>query len=449
MDRSSELEFRTAPAPASASATSASCSNPLEYFSARRESTGMGESGVRGGRPRSIDEQIELSKSHWSQLADSVCSSTDEDVAADNMAAFEELQRHPSWGLFFKTFGYDTEVRYSSGTMEVGEKFAEGGQAELFHVHITWADPEDNEHGLKEGTEWVMKVFKKGTLLRELQKQWPHGYLHWWTQELERQELGKPLGYRYSCAVLHGTLLRDGRFAFVMVREQQDLRSLIDSHVLEHGYGHGPFQEEDAEWYMYCIALGMDWLHNHNIVHRDLKASNVLVREYQVGIYGCYVADFECSVGVVGTGFWRAPEILKALKEKNISQRPEVFSEMADIYSYGMTCYEVLTGKKPFENHPLEDNSLLMDLVIKQELRPEVRDFVNVWTRDLLRSCWESNPKARPSFGEILRLFEANSNSENIKEWMMKRSRRTRRSRRTWNHCLKVIKRLVCQFSEL
>ena len=92
----------------------------------------MGESGVRGGRPRSIDEQIELSKSHWSQLADSVCSSTYDEVAADNLAAFEELQRHPSWCHFFKTFGYDTEVWDSSGTMEVGEKFAEGGQAELF-----------------------------------------------------------------------------------------------------------------------------------------------------------------------------------------------------------------------------------------------------------------------------------------------------------------------------
>ena len=209
---------------------------------------------------------------------------------------------------------------------------------------------------------------------------------------------------------------------FVMEREHKDLWSLIDCHVLEHGYGHGPFQDEDAEWYMYGIALGMDWLHNHNIVHRDLKASNVLVHEYDVGKYSCYVADFECSVGVVGTGFWRAPEILKALREKNISQRPEVFSEIANTYSYGMTCYEVLTEKKPFEDHPMKDNcSLLMDLVIKQELRPEVLDFVNEWTQDLLRRCWECNPRARPSFGEILRFFEANSNLEVIKKWMMKK----------------------------
>ena len=52
----------------------------------------------------------------------------------------------------------------------MGEKFAEGGQAELFPVRITWADPDGNEDNVKRGTEWLLKVFKKGTLLRELQK---------------------------------------------------------------------------------------------------------------------------------------------------------------------------------------------------------------------------------------------------------------------------------------
>lgn len=61
---------------------------------------------------------------------------------------------------------------------------------------------------------------------------------------------------------------------------------------------------------MYKIAEGMDWLHRHNIVHRDLKAANVLHTMNERG-QACYVADYECSLGVVGTGFWRAPEILQ------------------------------------------------------------------------------------------------------------------------------------------
>ncbi len=77
---------------------------------------------------------------------------------------FEELQLHPTWGFFFMTFGYETAVRLSYGEMEVGEKFAEGGQAELFHARVTWRDPEINEEDLEDGIEHVLKVFKKGTL---------------------------------------------------------------------------------------------------------------------------------------------------------------------------------------------------------------------------------------------------------------------------------------------
>ena len=268
-----------------------------------------------------VEQQIERSKRHWSLVTPSSlsdCPSTDEEVAADNLAAFEELQRHPSWGLFFQTFGYETEVCYSAGTMEVGEKFAEGGQAELFPVHITWADPEDNEDDLKAGAEWVLKVFKKGTLLRNLQKQWPHGYLHWWAQDRERQERGDPPEDTSCCHVVIGTLLRDGRFGFVMAREEKDLRSLIDCNMLEVGGGCGPFPKEKAEEIMYRVAKGMEWLHNHDIIHRDLKASNVLVSHVGRWLHSL-VANYECSIGVVGTGFFRAPEILQACKDRVVN----------------------------------------------------------------------------------------------------------------------------------
>ena len=68
---------------------------------------------------------------------------------------------------------------------------------------------------------------------------------------------------------------------------------------------------------MYRVALGVERLHNSDIVHRDLKASNVLVNENKNGWprWFCFVADYECSIGVVGTNFFRAPEILQVCKE--------------------------------------------------------------------------------------------------------------------------------------
>jgi hypothetical protein len=277
MRGSRESEFQTAPACEGEHATSSSSSS---FFSAGCESAvATTESGERT-RIADREESIQRSQVHWSQLSESALNLEEERAAeVDNIEVFKSLESHPVWGSFFITFGYDFGVWKSAGELELGEKFAEGGQAELFHAHISWANPKDNERDLEDGTEWVIKVFKKGTLLRYLQSQWPEGYLQWWAERLERLELGKSGVARHYCAVMYGTLLKDGRFGFLMVKEDEDLRRVIDCNMETNvGKSHGPFESEDAEMLMYHIALGMDWLHSHDIIHRDLKASNVLMK---------------------------------------------------------------------------------------------------------------------------------------------------------------------------
>jgi hypothetical protein len=252
------------------------------------------------------------------------CSDEDEAAEIDNREVFKSWQLHPTWGRFFVTFGYDSETHRRIGELEMGEKFAEGGQAELFHAHITWENPKMNERDHEMGLEWVLKVFKKGTLLHHLQSQWPHGYFQFFAEVWERSDLGKPQPIRFSSEVYFGTLLRDGRFAFLIAREEKDLRSYIDSVMkLKTNQNSGPFSKVQTERIIWNVAKGMDWLHSCNIVHRDLKASNVLMGKGFIESRGTiYVADFECSIGVIGTGFFRAPEILQACKDRTINCRP-------------------------------------------------------------------------------------------------------------------------------
>ncbi|KAG0559079.1 hypothetical protein KC19_10G077300 [Ceratodon purpureus] len=375
-----------------------------------------------------VEEQIERSKSHWSTLADGQVDQSssgfgglgeDDCVAKEsNVLEFMELQRHPTWGGFFQTFGYEFDnSRYRRlGELVVGEKFAEGGQAELFHAKVTWWNPKENERDERKGREYVVKVFKKGTFLRDLKSQLPHGLLQKHVEDMENIESSTPKETpRYFCKVHRGILLENGQFAFLMEKDDFDLRSLIERKMESRSDGDsGPFSKEDGEIIMYRIALGVEWLHNRHIIHRDLKASNVLVKEYKSGWpkWFCSVADYECSIGVVGTGFFRAPEILQACKERLTSQKPEVFSRAADVYAYGMTCYEVLVGKLPFEDHPLSgEKTLLTDLVINQDLRPEIPEYVEDWARELLKWCWQCDPSARPGIEEILDLLCKNSTS--------------------------------------
>lgn len=251
--------------------------------------------------------------------------------------------------------------------------------------------------------------------MRHLQSQWSQGMLQNHVEQVENAELGQnhieqvenaelrlPQLFRFHCDISCGTLLKDGRFAFVMVKEQEDLHNVIDCRMLTTPKDYGPFWKWMVELIMYKVAHGMEWLHNCNIVHRDLKASNVFFTEDESSWY-CIVANLECSIGVVGTGFFRALEILQACKDKSVSRRPKFFTKKVDAYSFGMTCYEILTRKLPFEGPPLMD----YDLVLEGH-RLELPKYVDDWMRKLLNRCWQSHPNPRPSFHEILKVLLAN-----------------------------------------
>ncbi|KAG0588634.1 hypothetical protein KC19_2G257800 [Ceratodon purpureus] len=386
------------------------------HLPAGSASNAVGEVGSE-----SVEQRIEQSKSHWSHLREfdsDNSSASAEDVDADNMEVFLSLQAHPSWGNFFPTFGYDTEKWKSIGSLEIGEKFAEGGQAELFHVEVTWRKVEYNEWDQEEECEWVLKVFKKGTRLRHLQSQWPHGMLQFTVEQVANVMSPTPKVFpRFFCVIDCGTLLQDGRFAFLMVKEHLDLRRLIDNKMRLKGANNcGPFSKEKVEKMMFEIAIGMSWLHSHDIVHRDLKASNILVKVHHDGVFQCFVADYKCSIGVVGTGLFRAPEILEACRDKSVSKRPELFTMASDVYSNGMTCYEILTGKLPFDGHLEREH---IDVVISGK-QPEVPEYVDEWIHKLLSDCWEYDSSKRPSLGEIVNLIY--SNSLRIRKLVDKRS---------------------------
>lgn len=59
----------------------------------------------------------------------------------------------------------------------MGKKFAKGVQAELFEAQVKWDDPENVEDDKKYGIEYVLKVFKEGTLFKHVKSQLSQGLL--------------------------------------------------------------------------------------------------------------------------------------------------------------------------------------------------------------------------------------------------------------------------------
>lgn len=146
------------------------------------------------------------------------------------------------------------------------------------------------------------------------------------------------------------------------------------------------------------VSKGMNYLHQKNIIHRDLKAANLLMDEdgvVKVADFG--VARVQAQSGVMtaetGTYRWMAPEV--------IEHRP--YDRKADVYSFGIVLWELLTGQLPYENlTPLQ----AAIGVVQKGLRPKIPRYAHPMIVDLLKKCWLQDPSLRPEFSEITRLLQ-------------------------------------------
>ncbi|MFS8016687.1 putative dual-specificity kinase TKL-Pl-4 family [Helianthus anomalus] len=142
------------------------------------------------------------------------------------------------------------------------------------------------------------------------------------------------------------------------------------------------------------ISKGMSYLHQNNIIHRDLKTANLLMDEHgvvKVADFG--VARVQTKTGVMtaetGTYRWMAPEV--------IEHRP--YDHKADVFSFGVVLWELLTGEVPYKClSPLQ----AAVGVVQQGLRPPIPKHTHPKLIELLESCWQQNPTLRPNFTDIL-----------------------------------------------
>lgn len=88
---------------------------------------------------------------------------------------------------------------------------------------------------------------------------------------------------------------------------------------------------------------------------------------------------------------------MKELLKEESDRSVEIWTEKVDIYSFAMTCYEVLTGGTPFPQYPKSDWQKVID-----GKRPHLPNYVDPRVRELLEMCWDKEPLKRPTFGVIL-----------------------------------------------
>jgi len=144
------------------------------------------------------------------------------------------------------------------------------------------------------------------------------------------------------------------------------------------------------------IAQGLKDIHAKNLVHRDFHSGNILKGVEKTS---CLITDLGlCKPAnetnqedkVFGVMPYVAPEVLQN----------QPYTQKADIYSFGIIIYEVLTGLPPYydQNHNLD-----LALRICQGLRPKFNIKIPQLLENLIRRCWDKDPQKRPATNELER----------------------------------------------
>jgi serine/threonine protein kinase len=148
-------------------------------------------------------------------------------------------------------------------------------------------------------------------------------------------------------------------------------------------------------------ARGMAYLHSGDppVLHRDLKSANLLLDES----YTTKVCDFGLSrlkaqarsmTGNCGTVQWMAPEILANRH----------YDEKADVYSFGIIVWELLSRECPYEGMTAIQCALA---VLNRDKRPEIPKWCPPGVHALIKSCVKKEPSERPSFAQIILALDA------------------------------------------
>lgn len=155
---------------------------------------------------------------------------------------------------------------------------------------------------------------------------------------------------------------------------------------------------------MHHISKGMAYLHDQNVLHENLKASNVLVDDngrFVISDFGQNEIKREASKGgeklfTNETLRWQAPELLDGAKR---------LSTATDVYAFSICCIEILgMGDPPYGDH---DEWLVAIIVLHQNKRAEIPSTrITSLVEPLIQECWVRDPEQRPTFTHIAATFK-------------------------------------------
>lgn len=162
-------------------------------------------------------------------------------------------------------------------------------------------------------------------------------------------------------------------------------------------YHRCPYSEREAARYTAQIVAAVCYMHNHGVVHRDLKWENIMfdspstIKIIDFGLSKKFTSGPKYMRERVGTIYTMAPQVLQG-----------VYSEKADLWSVGVIAFMMLGARKPFYS---ESRRKMVDLIMRANysFTGEIWDGISQAGKDFVGKLLIIDPKERMDAATALR----------------------------------------------
>lgn len=160
---------------------------------------------------------------------------------------------------------------------------------------------------------------------------------------------------------------------------------------------HGKLSEPIARHFLLQLASGLLYLHERNLIHRDLKPQNLLLTsenetaQLKIADFGFVkeIDEQDLTDTLCGTPLYMAPEMM----------RSQPYNSKVDLWSVGTILYELLMGKHPYGN-PKSAFDLLNSI---EKTQPRMPTNVSPECVDLLHGLLQKDPEQRLSYEQFFK----------------------------------------------